>query len=133
MEALDAGRPEKALLSGMLVGYFVFNCAQLDNITSYVMFFSVLAYLHQQGVGAPKTVASSPRKPMLVAVALVPALALSGVAIYTINVRNFRPAAAITLMSPLLQADRGPEALGKVGVSLEAKWTGSFEIREQNR
>ncbi len=36
---------EKAVLSGMLVAYFIHNLFVFDNIGSYLLFFSILAYL----------------------------------------------------------------------------------------
>jgi tetratricopeptide (TPR) repeat protein len=46
--ALD--RVEKALFSGLLIGYLFHNLFVFDNITSYILFFLVLAYIHQQTV-----------------------------------------------------------------------------------
>jgi hypothetical protein len=36
---------EKALLSGLLAGYFVHNIFVFDNLTSYILFFALLAYI----------------------------------------------------------------------------------------
>lgn len=37
---------EKALLTGLLVAYFVHNIFVFDNLISYILFFIVLAYIH---------------------------------------------------------------------------------------
>ena len=37
---------ERAILTGLLVAYFVHNLAVFDNITSYILFGTVLAYIH---------------------------------------------------------------------------------------
>lgn len=37
---------EKAVLIGLLAGYFVHNFFVFDNLISYILFFSLLAYLH---------------------------------------------------------------------------------------
>lgn len=37
---------EKSLITGLLAGYFFHNLFVFDNIVSYVMFFTVLAYVH---------------------------------------------------------------------------------------
>ena len=39
-------RLEKSLITGLLAGYFFHNLFVFDNITSYIMFFIVLAYVH---------------------------------------------------------------------------------------
>ncbi len=36
---------EKAILTGMIVGYFVHNVFVFDNLTSYILFFALLAYI----------------------------------------------------------------------------------------
>lgn len=36
---------EKAILTGLLAGYFVHNFFVFDNLTSYILFFAVLAYI----------------------------------------------------------------------------------------
>lgn len=38
--------PEKAILSGLVAGFFVNNFFVFDNITSYFLFFALLAYIH---------------------------------------------------------------------------------------
>jgi O-antigen ligase/tetratricopeptide (TPR) repeat protein len=37
---------EKGLITGLLAGYFFHNLFVFDNITSYIIFFAVLAYVH---------------------------------------------------------------------------------------
>lgn len=37
---------ERSILTGMLAGYFVHNIFVFDNLTSYIVFFGILAYLH---------------------------------------------------------------------------------------
>jgi tetratricopeptide (TPR) repeat protein len=39
-------RLEKGLITGLLAGYFFHNLFVFDNITSYIMFFTILAYIH---------------------------------------------------------------------------------------
>ena len=39
---------EKSILTGMLAGYFFQNLLVFDNITSYILFFSVMAYVHSR-------------------------------------------------------------------------------------
>jgi tetratricopeptide (TPR) repeat protein/O-antigen ligase len=42
----------KALLVGLLAGYFVHNVFVFDNLTSYILFFTVLAYIHFRSTDA---------------------------------------------------------------------------------
>ncbi|MDD2935328.1 MAG: O-antigen ligase family protein [Candidatus Pacebacteria bacterium] len=42
---------EKAVLIGLLAGYFVHNFFVFDNLISYILFFSLLAYLHSLNSG----------------------------------------------------------------------------------
>lgn len=41
---------EKSILTGLLVGYFFQNLFVFDNVTSYILFFSVIAYAHSRKV-----------------------------------------------------------------------------------
>ncbi|MFA5132109.1 MAG: O-antigen ligase family protein [Candidatus Paceibacterota bacterium] len=41
----DMPTREKAILTGALVGYFVHNIFVFDNLTSYILFFALLAYI----------------------------------------------------------------------------------------
>jgi O-antigen ligase/tetratricopeptide (TPR) repeat protein len=42
----NLSRLEKSLITGLLAGYFFHNLFVFDNIVSYVMFFTILAYVH---------------------------------------------------------------------------------------
>jgi len=42
---------ERSILTGMLAGYFFHNLFVFDNLTSYILFFGVLAYMHTLSVG----------------------------------------------------------------------------------
>ena len=124
--------PERALLTGMLVGYFVFNGGQLDNLLSYLMFFSVLAYLHMHAVrgqvdpdgAAPGRVGAA--RP---AVAVVfAALVIGGGAM--MNSAMFTSAAAVTEMTGHLRGKNGPGGLKSAKSSLELGWIDPSEVRE---
>lgn len=41
---------EKSILTGLLFGYFFQNLFVFDNVTSYILFFSVIAYTHSRKV-----------------------------------------------------------------------------------
>lgn len=121
--------PERAVLTGMLAGYFVFNGAQLDNLTSYVMFFAVLAYVHWQGVRSVTTAEPARVKPLVVCAALpvVVVLIWGGV---QFNTNTYLPGEAVTAMTGRLRGNNGPGGLKLARDSLDAKWIGPFEVRE---
>ena len=54
---------EKAVLIGLLAGYFVHNIFVFDNLTSYMMFALVLAFLHSQNSATLFSDNVSKRKP----------------------------------------------------------------------
>lgn len=47
---------EKSILTGLIAGYFINNLFIFDNITSYILFFTLLAYIYSEikGVGENK-------------------------------------------------------------------------------
>lgn len=47
-EGHPLGIIEKAILSGLVVAYFVHNFFVFDNLTSYLLFFTLLAYAHSE-------------------------------------------------------------------------------------
>ncbi len=51
---------EKAILTGALAGYFVHNIFVFDNLTSYILFFALLAYIVMRTQGAPAPVHGKP-------------------------------------------------------------------------
>jgi O-antigen ligase len=44
---------QKSVFTGILVGYFIHNMFVFDNLASYILFFSILAYLHAEHVYRP--------------------------------------------------------------------------------
>ena len=51
---------EKAILTGMLAGYFIHNFFVFDNLTSYILFFALLAYITVRAKGSTDTSHSRP-------------------------------------------------------------------------
>jgi O-antigen ligase/tetratricopeptide (TPR) repeat protein len=43
---------ERAVMSGLLLAYFIHNFFVFDNLTSYLLFFLLLAYFHERSVSA---------------------------------------------------------------------------------
>ena len=84
---------EKSILTGMLAGYFFQNLLVFDNITSYILFFSVMAYVHSRK--ASNIAGESARleyklSPTVANFVLVPAvIALALFSMYFINGRGY--------------------------------------------
>src|SRR3990167_4637220 len=92
---------ESGILTGMLAGYFVHNIFVFDNITSYLLFFAFLGYLHTlHSETAPAALPEHPHKKKGrqeeelgtgdLAVAVVIVVALTAGAVYLLNVRNIK-------------------------------------------
>ncbi len=95
---------ERAILTGMLAGYFLHNVFVFDNLTSYLLFFGVLAYLHSLAVedhgeagdhhaNDPKEKGKKKHKKeewesQDLAIACVVAIVLVGSLLYYVNFRN---------------------------------------------
>lgn len=127
--------PERCLVTGMLVGYVVFASAQLDNLSSYLLFFAVLAWLHALRVRRDREAEGEPgapprRAPLAVAAALTVASTAVGFSIYHLNVVPMRPALALPEMSARLQMLDGPGAVAAAHRALEATQIGRTEMRE---
>ena len=89
---------EKSVFTGMLVGYFIHNIFVFDNITSYIVFFGLLGYIHALSADAPKIddEKKSTKKHKNeelesgdIAIATLVILILTTSMIYFINIRNW--------------------------------------------
>lgn len=49
---------EKSVITGLLAAYFVHNLFIFDNLASYILFFMLLAYIHQQSIDSTSSLAS---------------------------------------------------------------------------
>ncbi|MFC1721252.1 O-antigen ligase family protein [Patescibacteria group bacterium] len=91
---------EKTVLTGMLAAYFSQNLFVFDNIFSYILFFTMLAYIHTQVTNnAPEKEPRALSVPAhIVAPILIVAAALT---LYSVNVKGFLTnKAIISGMSP---------------------------------
>jgi len=80
---------EKSILTGLLGAYFIQNLFVFDNLMSYVLFFSVLGYIHMHG---EKDVVSDV-KPKEVSeyaqyIIITLVLVFLAVAMYSVNIKN---------------------------------------------
>ena len=92
---------EKCVLIGLMAGYFINNLFVFDSITSYILFFTILAYIYSQTktvIVSEKDIADTTRKPKkdrrhesekkeLIGVFIVPILIVIGGIIYFLNVK----------------------------------------------
>ncbi|TSC63096.1 MAG: Lipid A core--O-antigen ligase-like protein [Parcubacteria group bacterium Gr01-1014_48] len=124
---------DKSLLTGMLAGYLFHNLFVFDNIVSYVLFFSILAYVH--------TMESFPRergvwtwievKRVVVDSTVAPVLCIIlGVTVYVINVRPMF--AASILIDAIIPQEKGiTQNFEKFKKVFAYNTIGAIEAREQ--
>ncbi len=132
---------ERAILTGMLAGYFIHNIFVFDNLTSYLVFFALLAYVHSMATPTPALASSSTTTKKDdafeagdVAIAAVIIAALTVGMIYFVNIRNIN---ANTALIKAIQPDGVMIEDGKGGkkIALEnlmdESLIGTSEAREQ--
>ncbi|MCC2630901.1 MAG: hypothetical protein K0S38_710, partial [Candidatus Paceibacter sp.] len=74
---------ERGILTGLLVAYFIHNLFVFDNLTSYLMFFAVAAYIYNRTSYRPEPAHEAVPNQVVLPVAVVALL----VALYAVNVR----------------------------------------------
>jgi len=95
---------ERSILIGMFVGYFIHNIFVFDNLTSYILFFATLAYLHALGAKSPEKEANQPAHKqkkgegletgdLLIAGTVIAVLTFG--MIYFVNIRNINANVAL--------------------------------------
>lgn len=123
--------PEKAILTGLLVAYFIYNLSVFDNITSYILFFMLLAYIHSISHWPSKRIQETKLNADMVVYVWTPLTVLViGFVMYTSAIIPMR--ASATLINALQSKQEG------VGKNLELfkkalayNTFGNAEIREQ--
>ncbi|MGB3921677.1 MAG: O-antigen ligase family protein, partial [Minisyncoccia bacterium] len=91
-------RTEKSVLTGLVAAYFFHNFFVFDNLISYVLFFSLLGYVHSRTTGNPLWQANPSES--LAKFVLIPGLALAlALGLYFVNVRPI--ATNVTLIESL--------------------------------
>jgi O-antigen ligase/tetratricopeptide (TPR) repeat protein len=121
---------EKSILTGLLGGYFFQNLFVFDNITSYILFFSILGWLHGQALR--EALVSEKRfvdQAVLNAVGLPIAAVLTIVALYFFNGPSIM--ANQSMLQALVGGNNPEAALGKFKKALAYESHGTPEIREQ--
>lgn len=125
--------PEKSVLTGLVAAYVFHNIFVFDNLVSYIMFFSLLAYVHAVGVMRKEETGKFHKKTFSHEIALYGVapivLVLIGVAVYFVNIPAIK--ANQTLIQALQQqsgVDKNLELFKKV---YTYKSFGSTEATEQ--
>lgn len=120
---------ERSILTGLLAGYFFHNLTVFDNITSYILFGTLLAFIaYRSSVAAPRTVARDLiAESALPYVTLVLALVLWGVA-WFLNAGAL--AQNRTLISALAEGDPAKK-LANFETAINYHSFGTQEAREQ--
>lgn len=135
---------ERGVLTGMLVGYFIHNIFVFDNLTSYIVFFAFLGYLHAQSLPAvpPQNNERSRSRAEKgneleagdLAVAAVIVVALTASIIYLVNIRNINAnIALINALRPEGIFVVGPNGQKEIAIKevLDRRLFGTGEAREQ--
>ena len=92
---------ERSILTGMLAGYFVHNIFVFDNLTSYIIFFAFLGYMHTMHAESAADVEQKKVKAkdaletgdMLIALGAV--VAMTCVLVYVVNIKNINANTAL--------------------------------------
>lgn len=132
---------ERSILTGLLAGYFVHNIFVFDNLTSYIVFFSILGYIHTLHAvpldeHRDKKRSSRGEEPDAgdVAIAGVVIIALTAGMIYFVNVRNIN--ANVALINSIRQEGilvddgKGGKKIGMEPLLADGLF-GAGEVREQ--
>lgn len=130
---------EKAILTGAIAGYFIHNIFVFDNLTSYILFFALLAYITTQtkagGEHHGKTLFDKDQMNLLV-VPLIGVLLL--VTVYYVNIRpvivNRLVINAMTVVQssqPIPFAEKVKIAQNSFTEAIAMNTLGSLEAKEQ--
>jgi len=120
----------KSILTGMLAGYFVHNFFVFDNLVSYIIYFSIAAWIYSLNI-SEKRESDKPLMNMeVVNYGLAPVAAiLLIVAIYFLNTR---PIEANTTLISALQSESAPEqSLSYYKQAINLNTFGTGETRER--
>ncbi len=129
---------ERALLTGLLVGYFFQAIFVFDNLVSYILFFTSLSYIHS------RMVENQENKPAFNYLSnfvsnteyqnyiLIPfIIILIGSGIYWINIPGLKANQNLINAIRLTQSGKVAEAINSFKQALAYKSMGDSEIREQ--
>jgi tetratricopeptide (TPR) repeat protein len=125
---------ERSLLTGLFAGYFFQGLFVFDNLASYIMFFTTLAYIHAR-LSENKTlhkaldreIGDDYQNYILIPIVVV----LTAVGIYWINIPAISANQSLIQALRLAQAGRVEDSENAFKQALSYKSLGDSEIREQ--
>jgi O-antigen ligase len=124
---------EKSILTGLLAAYFFQNIFVFDNLVSYILFLSLLAFIHMHSSREEGYKENRISMPLSTALSVVAVLAIS----FTLYYWNVRPIQANTLLIKALQSsqsknvDEVKKTLGYFKSAVNKSSLGRGEAREQ--
>jgi hypothetical protein len=129
---------ERAILSGLLIGYLFQALFVFDNLVSYIMFFTTLAYIHsrltenqisKQAFGYLSGFVSDEEYQNYI---LIPAvILLTGVGVWFINVPGIKANYTLLETMNLIQNGQIAKGIDSAKLALSYNSVGGAEIREQ--
>ncbi len=123
---------ERAVLTGLLAGYFVHNLTVFDNVTSYILFGTVLAYIVYRSTEARES-AVIPQRAFLSTEQLpytaLLALLIAGALVWFVNANAYRANRA--LIQAIAPQSNVTDNLDLFNKALSYNSLGQQEIREQ--
>jgi tetratricopeptide (TPR) repeat protein len=133
---------ERAIWTGLLVAYGIHNFFVFDNLISYILFFSILAYLHFKVTEGNETLFGKEHasQDTVVSVALPVTLVVTGAIIWYVNIPGIQTSQ--TLIDALMQERMNPnngqvirqtpeDVLAHYRKAVEIDQLGRQEAREQ--
>src|SRR3989344_1262334 len=122
---------EKSLFTGLLAAYFFQNIFVFDNLLSYILFFSVIAYIHFASGKEKNYPAVISKKYFQISVSIIVLI----IAVYSLFYFNLRPIkGSQALIKALISTQTGPasgQTLDLFRKASEMSALGRAEVREQ--
>lgn len=133
--------PEKSVFTGMLGAYFIHNIFVFDNLTSYILFFSLLAYVHsghaeqlveERGQTKKKNSGDHALEAQDLAITIGVVAVATAALIYYVNIRNINANYALieALREPIIRGAPEGERIAIKKV-IDLGLFGTSEAREQ--
>lgn len=130
---------DKVILTGLFIAYFIHNLFVFDNITSYILFFSILAfiYMHEKGGFAHEKISKPVSENAVTAGSIIAAILGAVVLYYCVLVPYISATSLITALTyQNIGLQRGGDDMVKASLDMYKKTigyngVGTAEAREQ--
>ncbi len=119
---------EQAILTGMLAAYFFHNIFVFDNLVSYILFISVLGYVHFRALAGKSELTKRKIPVPISGVLSVMAVIIFGVTVYFAMAKPFDTA---TTLIKALSTRSAEESLSYFDQALRSSYLGRAEARLQ--